>query len=170
MPARFPKTCPEGCTEHPQHIQGMAINADGLALDREGRPFTDCAERTSAGTRSMDFNNCGRKLKGDPEFPWLCGLHIAGIRRSRSRSQQRQSLGEEIEGLRQTAGAELEILNARLGITSTLELNYPVRGPEQFLGGRPTGNAIVPVEKLRELADMIANLGEALEEANGLFK
>jgi hypothetical protein len=167
MAARFPLLCADGCTEHPQHIQKMAIDADGFALDRDGRRYTDCAERTSAGTRSMDFHNCGRKLKGDPEFPWLCAMHIAMIHRSRSRSQQRASLREEIEALRQTANAELEALNTRLGITSELDLSYPVRGPEQFLGGRPTGNAVVPIEKLRELANQLHDLETELKQVRG---
>lgn len=149
-------------------LQRFGEVRDGKPYDKDGKLITSCIETVSNGPRSMSFRNCGKKLKGSEEFPYLCGQHVSVILRRRTKDGERKSLAAQREEEREAANAELELLNTQLGITSILETRAPQSGPEAWIY-RPTGNAIVPVEKLRDLQKRMAELYKQLDEAHGLF-
>lgn len=159
------RKCPEGCDQHEFHSLGTTpVDEHGRPLDTKGNPILSCVESVTDGSRMMSFHTCGRKLKGDPEFPHLCGLHVAAIKRGRSREVQRQEIKKQREAELQAASAELEALNTRLGITSVIQTSFVTKGPEAWTS-KPTGNAIVPVEKLQELADRLSDLETRMTDA-----
>lgn len=145
---------------HPRQFK--EIGPDGLPYDIKGKVIENCIESVPDGGRFITSHTCGKKLKGDTEFPWLCGLHVSVIHRRRSKGQQHNELRTQRSLELETANTELEQLNTRLGITSTLRTLFPTKGPDAFVS-RPTRDAVVPVEKLRELADRLDELTEALE-------
>jgi hypothetical protein len=62
-----------------------------------------------------------------------------------------------------TANTELMALNARLGISSTLQTSMPTTGPGAFIGV-PTGFALVRVDHLERLADQITEARHLVAE------
>lgn len=129
----------------------------GKPYDLAGRLIESCIENVADGGRLVTSHTCDRKLKGDPEYPHLCGLHISVIRRAKDREQKRRSTAIQSNEAMESAAVELEKLNTALGITSILQTKTPYTGVGAFISA-PTGYAIVPIEKLRELAERLAEL------------
>lgn len=156
--------CPMDCTAH-THVDHMVpVDSDGHPLDTDGEPILFCIKRVSDGGRMMTTHECGKYLKGDPEFPHWCGVHVAAKRRVRSKVEQRDALKSQREEERDAASKQLCELNDELGIRSTLSLIYPRSGPDAWTGGVPTGKAVVEVEQLEQLAGRIRGLEAELRQ------
>lgn len=150
-------------------MRKLGAIVDGKPYDLDGVLIESCIETVHDGGRMMSSHTCGRKLKGDHEYPHLCGLHISAIRRAKDREQKRRSTAIQSNEAMEAAGFELEKLNTALGITSVLQTKTPYPGVGAFISA-PTGNAVVPIEKLHGLASRLADLESQLAEAHRMYE
>lgn len=141
----------------------LQLDSVGQPIDTDGRVIEHCIEQVPDGGRFITAHTCGRKLRGDTEFPYLCWIHVAAIHRARTKSGQREALKVRRQAELETAGAELAALNSRLEICSTLRTSMPTTGPGAFIGV-PTGEAIVRIDQLEKLAYRIAELETQVED------
>lgn len=139
------------------------VAVDGKPYDTKGRAIESCIESVSDGGRFITSHVCGKKLKGDAEFPWLCGLHVSAIRRARSKEAKRAETKARRQAELETENAKLIALNARLGIRSTLQTTMPTTGPDAFIGVS-TGYAIVRLDQLENLANQISEAHKTFNE------
>jgi hypothetical protein len=155
MSRQFRK-CAAECTEHRIHLSdGTPIDADNNPLDTKGEPILKCVEsiydRAGWGT-----HECGKKLKGDPEYPSLCGLHVSAIRRARAKRAEEEAVWKA----RNEAGAAL---NARIEAVSG-PLGLDIRQSSVT-----TGRVSVDIDQLEALAKRVAKLESALAEAERMW-
>lgn len=67
---------------------------DAGPVDTKGQLIKTCIEHV---WKDFSGHECGRKLKGDDEFPHLCGLHVSAIRRRQAKdTERRQRIREDM--------------------------------------------------------------------------
>lgn len=158
------RKCDNGCDLHEIHdMWNNPRDVFGNPIDTNGAVILTCISEVANEGRSVGFHRCARKLASNTEFPHLCGMHIAAIKRSRSKSEQRDTLKAARKALTEHENARLVALNEKLGIHSVLEMRYPRIGPERFIGA-PSGRVILDISELEKLADRITALHAALDD------
>jgi hypothetical protein len=141
IPRSFRK-CEPNCVEHAKHLaDGTPIDEHGSPLDREGRAILACIDRIYNDYSARD---CDRKLKGDPEFPHLCGLHTSVIHRRRAKDEARkQAVAARNE--------ESAAIQTRIDALADLGLDLKA---SSFSAGRVS----VPLRQLEALAEQVRTL------------
>lgn len=116
-----------------------------------------CKKNVSAPGRGVQVYQCGRTLKGDPEFPDLCGLHVSVIHRRRAKEKARVEATEQRKRDAETVKDRTETVNKALGIRALPEWTFPSSGPERLIS-RATGKVRVDLVELEALVAKIVKL------------
>lgn len=98
---------------------------------------------------------CGRKLKGDPRYPTLCGLHVSVRDRAAKKEELRKQItAERADGLH-AMEARAKSLSDRHGVTLHVQTVFPAKGPGAFVS-KPTGKVIISLDELEALLAKLA--------------
>lgn len=136
---------------------------DGKPFDTTGVEIKACITSISDGGRMMSFHSCGNKLKGDPEYPHLCGLHVSAIRRALDKGATRRARKLEL------AAADLDIeqraraVSVALGTKLEPGWRYPSSGPDSHIG-HLTGRVEVELSFLEGLAAELVRLKAIVDD------
>lgn len=114
-----------------------------------------CQEKVYPPGRAVTGHVCGRKLKGDPEFPDLCGTHVAAIHRRRERDTARKLAETQHRDALRADQGRVEMLEGALDIALTLKTAMGDTGPDAFIH-RTTGHVLVDIAELEKLARRVA--------------
>jgi hypothetical protein len=143
--------CEAECTKHQKHrADGTPIDSEDRPLDTKYRPILACIEMISAGNRSVSFNVCGRKLKGDAEFPHLCGTHVGVITRGRNKNATRAKLAEDVTRSLADFDARVAAINERYELDAIARTVNATSGPLAFVS-RSTGDVVISLARLEAL-------------------
>jgi hypothetical protein len=152
--SRHFRKCERECTIHAQHLSdGTPIDVESNPLDTKGQPILKCIE-TIYDHAGFGSHDCGKKLKGDAEFPSLCGLHVSVIHRRRAKNAKFRA---DVNA-RNEAGAALD--------TRIEAVSGPL-GLDIRQSSVTTGRVSVDIAQLEALAARIAELREQLSEVYG---
>lgn len=143
--------CEAECTEHSIHrADGTPIDASNNPLDDESKPILTCIKMIPVGGRSMTFNVCGKKLKGDAEFPHLCGLHIGVITRGRNKNALESNLKARANAELEAFKDRVDALNQRYELSALADTRSGTTGPLAFVA-RSTGRVVISLDRLEAL-------------------
>lgn len=120
---------------------------DAGPVDTNGRLIETCIERVH---RDYSSYNCGRKLKGDPEFPHLCGIHVGAIHRTRAKIAKRNQYANETAALTQSTKERADAAAAALGVQLQVESTHETTGPNAYVS-RPSGRVSISLDELEQL-------------------
>ena len=126
------------------------LDDQGNPLDDQGERILTCIERVTDGGRLVSSHSCDRKLKGDPEYPYLCGLHVAAARRAVAKSQARAELKEAREGALDEFRARVEEFNQRYDVKAVAKVLMPTAGPGAHIL-QANGDVIISLDQLEAL-------------------
>jgi hypothetical protein len=136
---------------------------DGKPFDKKGAEIKACIKHVSDGGRSVALHDCGRKLKGDAEYPYLCGMHVSVLRRGQDKYAVRNARKLEL------AAADLDIerrakaVSVALGTELQPGWHYPTKGPNAHIG-HLTGKVEVELSFLEGLAAELVRLKAIVDE------
>jgi hypothetical protein len=99
---------------------------------------------------------CGRKLKGDPDYPGLCGIHVGARRRQKQKDEEQVRSAETARQQLADATARAAALTSLLGVEITVGTSFSQSGPEAFIR-KPNGYARV---RMDDLAKIVARIEE----------
>lgn len=128
-----------------------------------------CQERVYPPGRAMTGHACGRKLKGDPEFPELCGTHVAASRRRREKDAAREEIKTQYQDTLRADQERVCKVEGVLGFAVTLKTAMSDTGPDAFIR-RSTGQALVDISALESVVAELSNLRSQLAEAEQAFR
>lgn len=128
-----------------------------------------CPELVSDGGRMMSMHTCGRKSKGHPEFPQLCGVHAGAILRQRQKDAARRDHRAEADARLADEQVRADAITEQFGVNLTLRTVFPTSGPGAFIS-RATGEVIISLADLEKLVSEVKHLKSALAEAEEMFR